>query len=128
MSLLLLALVCLCVCVWQAEEEAVVDQWVYIGRIRSHSRPITGLSFGMSGDGLPLLASVGEDRRLVQYDLMASSVLAGVRDSQWPWCMGRASQWAWVHRTCWTFAVLAVHAVPCCEYNIPCGCVCGMGY
>lgn len=62
----------------EAEEEAVVDQWVYIGRIRSHSRPITGLSFGMSGDGLPLLASVGEDRRLVQYDLMASSVLAGV--------------------------------------------------
>jgi hypothetical protein len=59
-------------------EETLVEQWVYIGRIRSHSRAITGLAFGMSGDGFPLLASVGEDRRLVQYNLMASSITAGV--------------------------------------------------
>lgn len=60
-----------------AGEEAQ-DEWVYIGRYKSHSKPITGLEFGLSAEQLPLLVSVGEDRRLVEYNLQKTSVGAGI--------------------------------------------------
>merc|ERR1719231_692610 len=60
-----------------ATEEAQ-DEWVYVGRYRSHSKPITGLEFGLSAEQLPLLVSVGEDRRLVEYNLQKTSVSAGI--------------------------------------------------
>ncbi|KDO16906.1 hypothetical protein SPRG_17629 [Saprolegnia parasitica CBS 223.65] len=53
------------------------DQWVYIGRCRSHAKPITGLEFGLS-DQQALLVTVGEDRMLVEYSLSRSSVLDGI--------------------------------------------------
>lgn len=55
-----------------------VEQWVYLGRNRSHSRPITSLRFGSATDGTPLLVSVGEDRRVVEYDVTNSSIAAGI--------------------------------------------------
>lgn len=69
---------------WELEEheaegeEVVEERWVYLGRARSHSRPITGLEFGMSVDGKPRLVSVGEDKRVVEYDLENSSIEAGI--------------------------------------------------
>lgn len=54
------------------------EQWVYLGKYRAHSRPITGLEFGMSSDGAPLLVSVGEDRRRVEYDVRNTSIARGV--------------------------------------------------
>ena len=55
-----------------------VEQWVYLGKNRAHSRPITGLEFGVDGDGQPLLVSCGEDRRVVEYDVTGSSVAKGL--------------------------------------------------
>ncbi|EQC41373.1 hypothetical protein SDRG_01346 [Saprolegnia diclina VS20] len=53
------------------------DQWMYIGRCRSHAKPITGLEFGLS-DQQALLVTIGEDRMLVEYSLSRSSVLDGI--------------------------------------------------
>jgi len=47
---------------------------VYHIRYRSHSAPITGLSFGLREQGGQSLVSVGEDRQLVEYDLEESCV------------------------------------------------------
>ena len=49
------------------DDEEPLEEWVYLGRSRSHSAAITGLSFALSPDQLPLLVSVGEDCRLVEY-------------------------------------------------------------
>jgi len=54
------------------------EEWVYVGRYRSHTKPITGLEFGMSSEQQPLLVSVGEDKRLVEYNLQKSSVASGI--------------------------------------------------
>ena len=57
--------------------------WIYVGKSRSHRAKITGLDFGMSIDGRPLLISVGEDRCVIEYDLEESSVVKGlVRKSE----------------------------------------------
>lgn len=57
--------------------------WVYLGKYQSHTQPIVGLAFGTSGApesaGDPTLATVGADRRLVEYDLASSSVAGGVQ-------------------------------------------------
>jgi hypothetical protein len=52
----------------QHTDEPVQQQesWLYIGRYRSHSRPVTGLEFGVLEDGTLALFSVGEDRCMVQ--------------------------------------------------------------
>lgn len=60
------------------ESSKEVEQWVYLGKSRSHSRPITGLEFGTDAGGRPLLVSCGEDRRLVEYDVTGSSVAKGL--------------------------------------------------
>jgi len=54
------------------------EQWVYLGKSRSHSRPITGLEFGIDTTGQPLLVSCGEDRRLMEYDVTGSSIAKGL--------------------------------------------------
>eukprot|EP00002_Diphylleia_rotans_P028882 TRINITY_DN5841_c0_g1_i6.p1 TRINITY_DN5841_c0_g1~~TRINITY_DN5841_c0_g1_i6.p1 ORF type:complete len:582 (+),score=99.26 TRINITY_DN5841_c0_g1_i6:82-1827(+) len=65
-----------CVAVFRKED----DEWVYIGKYRSHYKPITGLVFGVeTGDPPePRLLSVGEDRSLVEYDLINSSITKGL--------------------------------------------------
>ena len=61
------------------------SEYVYIGRVLSHSGSITGLEFGYR-EGLETLYSIGQDRKIVEYDLQSSSVENGVmcyRDSQY---------------------------------------------
>ena len=53
--------------------------WIYIGKSRSHSKKISGLEFGVSQDGRPLLMSIGEDKVMVEYDLDNTSVLDGLQ-------------------------------------------------
>jgi len=52
--------------------------WTYLGRNKSHSKKITGLEFTQREDWHDVLVSVGEDRRLVEYDLTTSSVERGL--------------------------------------------------
>jgi len=56
-------------------------EWVYVGRSRAHRAPIAGLQFGPPApdSDLPRLFSVGEDRRLVEYDLLESTIESGLR-------------------------------------------------
>ncbi|KAF0684613.1 Aste57867_23417 [Aphanomyces stellatus] len=54
------------------------DLWAYIGRCKSHAKPITGFEFGMSPDQQPLLVTVGEDRMLVDYSLSRSGIMDGI--------------------------------------------------
>jgi WD40 repeat protein/Ca2+-binding EF-hand superfamily protein len=60
------------------------DEWVYIGRCRSHSKPVTGLEFACDGDGNLSLVSVAEDRTMVEYALDRCSVLDGIVLKQAP--------------------------------------------
>lgn len=53
-------------------------EWVFAGKVRVHMRPITYLAFGetMSEDGKihQELFSIGEDRKLVRYDVEGSTL------------------------------------------------------
>ncbi|KEG13277.1 hypothetical protein DQ04_01111140 [Trypanosoma grayi] len=51
--------------------------WDIVGRHKTHRQPISGLQFG-DDNGLPRLLSVGEDQRLVEYDLIDSEAEAGL--------------------------------------------------
>lgn len=54
--------------------------WVFIGRNRAHRAAITGLHFGVVPYGdAPRLMSLGEDKRLVEYNLVDSSIEAGFK-------------------------------------------------
>ena len=56
-------------------------EWVYIGRNRSHRAPITGVQFGPPApetQGLRLM-SLGEDKRLIEYNLQDSDIESGLR-------------------------------------------------
>ena len=55
------------------------EEWIFLGSYQSHTKAITSLCFGEGADGLPRLISVGEDRRMVEYDLQQSSVASGVQ-------------------------------------------------
>lgn len=52
--------------------------WIYLGKNRAHSAPITGLQFANSGEGQLLLVSASEDQHLAEFDLETSSVERGV--------------------------------------------------
>lgn len=55
-------------------------EWVYVGRHRSHRAAITGLQFGVVPYGdAPRLMSLGEDKRLVEYNLVDSDIESGLR-------------------------------------------------
>jgi hypothetical protein len=51
-----------------------------VGRYRSHKKPITGLEFGVVPYGdVAQLMSIGEDKLLIEYNLLESSVTEGVK-------------------------------------------------
>lgn len=58
--------------------EGKPKEWIFAGKVRVHLRPITYLAFGetMSKKGKikPVLFSVGEDRKLVRYDIKGSNL------------------------------------------------------
>eukprot|EP00996_Jenningsia_fusiforme_P000574 NODE_150_length_3012_cov_28.944313_g138_i0.p1 GENE.NODE_150_length_3012_cov_28.944313_g138_i0~~NODE_150_length_3012_cov_28.944313_g138_i0.p1 ORF type:complete len:960 (+),score=237.48 NODE_150_length_3012_cov_28.944313_g138_i0:79-2880(+) len=55
-------------------------EWVYVGRHRAHRAPITGVQFGIAPFGdAPRLISVGEDKRMVEYNLLDSEIENGLR-------------------------------------------------
>ena len=53
--------------------------WNYIGRYKSHSKNIAGLEFATREDGRLALVSVGEDRMLVEYDLVDVTAETGLK-------------------------------------------------
>eukprot|EP00605_Chrysophyceae_sp_TOSAG23-4_P000422 GSChrysophyteH1.ASY1.ANO1.479.1 assembled CDS len=61
-------------------DEAAQDNgyFFYLGRILAHDGAVTGLEF-TTRDGQESLISIGEDRRCVEYDIDASTVISGVQ-------------------------------------------------
>lgn len=63
-----------CVTVFKAQKDDLDRPWVYIGKQRAHYKTIQDISFGIALDSnLPRLLSLGQDRVLVEYDLVNSS-------------------------------------------------------
>ena len=59
---------------------AVGDTWMYVGRYKSHTRPIADVMFTTDAkSGARRLFSLGEDRMLVEYDLELSSFEDGLK-------------------------------------------------
>eukprot|EP01138_Halocafeteria_seosinensis_P012467 gb/GECG01012739.1/.p1 GENE.gb/GECG01012739.1/~~gb/GECG01012739.1/.p1 ORF type:complete len:1026 (+),score=133.98 gb/GECG01012739.1/:1-3078(+) len=63
----------------EEQQTRTVYQWTYIGRARTHNAPISGLNFDCTEEGEQLLASVGKDRRMVQYNVDESTPERGVQ-------------------------------------------------
>eukprot|EP01064_Diplonema_japonicum_P027919 TRINITY_DN4168_c1_g1_i1.p1 TRINITY_DN4168_c1_g1~~TRINITY_DN4168_c1_g1_i1.p1 ORF type:complete len:927 (+),score=186.83 TRINITY_DN4168_c1_g1_i1:24-2783(+) len=64
----------------RAQDPRKPIEWVYMGRHRSHRAPVTGLQFGVVpyGDTARLM-SVGEDKRLIEYNLVDTEIENGLR-------------------------------------------------
>ena len=52
--------------------------WAYIGRYASHRKGIVGLSFAKGMEGEVYLATIGEDSKIVTYDVSNSCVIDGI--------------------------------------------------
>nr|CCA15219.1 conserved hypothetical protein [Albugo laibachii Nc14] len=67
-------------------DEALKDErsWAFLGRCKSHSRPITGMEFSMSSTEPYRLVTVGEDRTLVEYCMRQTSASNGIVLTQDP--------------------------------------------
>eukprot|EP00672_Neobodo_designis_P022771 CAMPEP_0174834912 /NCGR_PEP_ID=MMETSP1114-20130205/5110_1 /TAXON_ID=312471 /ORGANISM="Neobodo designis, Strain CCAP 1951/1" /LENGTH=936 /DNA_ID=CAMNT_0016068841 /DNA_START=182 /DNA_END=2992 /DNA_ORIENTATION=- len=64
----------------RAQDPRKPVEWVYIGRHRTHRAAITGLQFGVVPYGdAPRLMSLGEDKRLIEYNLVDSDIESGLR-------------------------------------------------
>ena len=64
----------------RAQDPRKPIEWVYMGRHRSHRAPITGLQFGVVAYGdTGRLMSVGEDKRLIEYNLTDTEIENGLR-------------------------------------------------
>lgn len=61
-----------------AEDEDSANEWMLVGKYRSHSARITDLRFGAEVTGETRLLSLGEDRMLVEYDVQGSSFANGL--------------------------------------------------
>ena len=65
--------------VFRLKPEDYNDPWEYVGKHRSHSSRVTDVQFGTEADGVTIrLLSVGEDRMMVEYDLIRSSFAEGL--------------------------------------------------
>lgn len=63
-----------CVTVFKAQKDELDQPWVYVGKQRAHYKTIQDISFGVALDSnIPRLLSLGQDRVLVEYDLVNSS-------------------------------------------------------
>lgn len=72
------------------EDETKPVEWIYIGKFRSHYKPITSIFFeevseqrqerlGEDATDFPTLYSLGEDRILHEYDLEKSTIRGGIK-------------------------------------------------
>jgi len=66
------------------------EEWIFVGKFRSHHKPITSIFFEMPSEqrkqklgdlatDTPILYSLGEDRMLHEYDVGASTIREGVQ-------------------------------------------------
>jgi hypothetical protein len=58
-------------------DSLVVSSPYHAGKARAHHAPVVGLCFGETPSGHTRLFSIGDDRRLVEYDLQGSTPAAG---------------------------------------------------
>lgn len=59
----------MCVALYKIEE-GTVSRWIYLGKQRSHYKPISEIMFARCpASGNLRLLSLGEDRVLVEYDI-----------------------------------------------------------
>lgn len=72
------------------EDQTKPEEWIFVGKFRSHYKPITSVFFeepseqrkqkmGDQASDIPLLFSLGEDRVLHQYDVGACTIRTGVK-------------------------------------------------
>lgn len=54
------------------------EQWIHVGSMKSHAKAIVGLEF-FNENGRLVLASVGQDRCMVKYDVRESSFANGLK-------------------------------------------------
>jgi hypothetical protein len=60
----------MCVCLYQCENLDIAE-WDFVGVRRSHYKPITDILFSNPDEDEPIqLFSLGEDRMLIEYDLV----------------------------------------------------------
>ena len=64
-----------CVTLFQAIPGNFKEPWLYLGKQRAHYKRITDITFGVALDSdIPRLLSLGEDRLMVEYDVMNSGI------------------------------------------------------
>eukprot|EP00744_Colponema_vietnamica_P001428 GILI01002370.1.p1 GENE.GILI01002370.1~~GILI01002370.1.p1 ORF type:complete len:610 (+),score=165.26 GILI01002370.1:99-1832(+) len=64
----------------RAQDPRKPIEWVFVGRYRAHKSAVSGLEFGVVPYGdAPRLMSLGEDKRLVEYNLVDSDIESGLR-------------------------------------------------